>query len=427
MSCRYLPTGQYKCIKKIKEKFTNTSNVISGDWIQVKFPTPFVLTKYTIGGRPGLVGGTGQNRTPATFVLLGSVDGVIWIQLDNRTCELTTTKLFQEFTISENTASFSYYRIIVTKLSPQPYPLWDISQLAFYNKDTRYPPATPVLSDAAPQGYEITTTTGITSGYLPTTNKFSVLFVNTISVAADAPHYSITFKETSYNLTTGAYTGTENTNIGGNICNSNNKCLAAENNSTVSGSNVIQWCPTNQKGMSWSIKDNKLCNNNNLCLDISNNKLIQTSTSTMKWTLSNNKICNNRGECIAGDNWKYFKEPAFSITPIATCTSDTPVILPVPTVAPQAPSARAPSARAPSAATLAPSGSTPSPSGSTPSPSGSAPTPTSKPSGSTPTPTSKPSDLTWVWIIAGIISLGVIAYLIIWWRRRSNRIQDSQI
>ena len=82
------------------------NNKYLGEWLQLRFITPIIVTSYTLTPRSG----TEITRTPSTFWILGSNDGLIWTILDSRS-NLTWTTSAQTFNIT-NLLSFNYYRLI---------------------------------------------------------------------------------------------------------------------------------------------------------------------------------------------------------------------------------------------------------------------------------------------------------------------------
>jgi hypothetical protein len=88
--------------------FDKQNNVYAGEWIQIYLPQPIILSNYIIWPRLDTLH---DKRSPTTFWVLGSTDGIGWSLLDSRS-NLVWTTSSQSFTIT-NVVSFNYYRIVV--------------------------------------------------------------------------------------------------------------------------------------------------------------------------------------------------------------------------------------------------------------------------------------------------------------------------
>jgi hypothetical protein len=84
---------------------------LKGEWLQIKMPSPIALVAYTIvGAREGLA----SSRSPRSFDVLGSNDGVSWILVDTQpsATEWVAT-VGKGFTIATTAAAYSYYRLVI--------------------------------------------------------------------------------------------------------------------------------------------------------------------------------------------------------------------------------------------------------------------------------------------------------------------------
>ena len=93
---------------------------ISGEWLQVKLPTAFSVTKYSIS-RTEYLHSIMNKRLPSEFYLVGSNNGTTWTQLDfrnevqNINPSLPNTAEMS-FTINK-TIAYTHFRIITTKIT----------------------------------------------------------------------------------------------------------------------------------------------------------------------------------------------------------------------------------------------------------------------------------------------------------------------
>jgi len=109
-SSTYNAAGTYIGTVKTYDYIGNTYN---GEWLQIKLVAPLIITSYSITARAD----TAYNQcTPSRWYILGSIDGIIWTLVTSQQTPITWTSQGQTqlFTISNNTYSFLYYRIIVT-------------------------------------------------------------------------------------------------------------------------------------------------------------------------------------------------------------------------------------------------------------------------------------------------------------------------
>jgi len=85
---------------------TNVNNKsYSGEWIQMKLPYKIHLTRYSM------------TTNAKQFVILGSNDGSIWTEIDNKTTTGVLTDEKNQFIItSSNKDAFSYYRIVFQQI-----------------------------------------------------------------------------------------------------------------------------------------------------------------------------------------------------------------------------------------------------------------------------------------------------------------------
>ena len=87
--------------------FSNSQQTVYGEWIQYQLATPSPITSYTLQGRNA----TAQ-RYPVSWIIVGSNDGTNWTLLDTE----TGTSGWGTYTVSQPTAAYTYYRMIITQI-----------------------------------------------------------------------------------------------------------------------------------------------------------------------------------------------------------------------------------------------------------------------------------------------------------------------
>jgi hypothetical protein len=92
--------------------FSNSQQTVYGEWIQYQLATPSPITSYTLQGRNA----TAQ-RYPVSWIIVGSNDGINWTLLDTE----TGTSGWGTYTVSQPTAAYTYYRMIITQITSTGY------------------------------------------------------------------------------------------------------------------------------------------------------------------------------------------------------------------------------------------------------------------------------------------------------------------
>lgn len=97
-----------------------STNGVLGEWIQLKLPTPIILNSYSLlSFGQSLSSGTTYLRTPYTWTIFASNDGVNWTQIDtqsNQPCSYYNV-IVGTYTLSLY-ISYSYYRIVIQAVNP---------------------------------------------------------------------------------------------------------------------------------------------------------------------------------------------------------------------------------------------------------------------------------------------------------------------
>ena len=98
-----------------------TTNVISvgdvsGEWIQIKFPFPFLLTRYSYDSNVNSY----NRRIPREFYIVGSNDGTSWnvVQYRNDPSETANTTSPYTYDVTSN-MSYTHYRMIISRVYKQ--------------------------------------------------------------------------------------------------------------------------------------------------------------------------------------------------------------------------------------------------------------------------------------------------------------------
>jgi hypothetical protein len=86
-----------------------SSQSISGEWLQMKLPSPIILQSFVIQTRGGF-----YNRNPKVFIVAGSNDGSTWSNIT--TVSLTVNPNTSSSNSVSNTISYSYYRLIIQEI-----------------------------------------------------------------------------------------------------------------------------------------------------------------------------------------------------------------------------------------------------------------------------------------------------------------------
>ena len=137
---------------------TSVVNVgtVSGEWIQVKLPSPIRLTRYGLAPRE-----QNGHRFPLDYYVLGSNDGSIWYSIKSVTnSQIPTWPNTQYVDVSNNTQMYMFYRIVctrVTRYGPD-YNMWNFSQFALFGDNSKTYYGTPL-------GSTLNATTDISGSY----------------------------------------------------------------------------------------------------------------------------------------------------------------------------------------------------------------------------------------------------------------------
>jgi len=133
---------------------TNIVNVgtVSGEWIQVKLPSPIRLTRYGLAGRINW-----NARIPLDYYLIGSNNGSTWYSINRVTnSQLPTWPNTQYVDVGENTQLYMFYRIVCTKLGSGQ--MINLSQFALFGDNSKTYYGTPL-------GSSLNTITDISGSY----------------------------------------------------------------------------------------------------------------------------------------------------------------------------------------------------------------------------------------------------------------------
>jgi hypothetical protein len=79
----------------------------AGEWLQIQLPNSIILHRYDMMAYETI-------RNPGSFVLAGSTNGSTWTLIDTQLDNIWTPGTWKSFSLSANTTSYNYYRIITT-------------------------------------------------------------------------------------------------------------------------------------------------------------------------------------------------------------------------------------------------------------------------------------------------------------------------
>ena len=127
--------------------FTNSSQTIYGEWIQLQLLNAVSITSYTIQARYNLYSTNGNgNRTAVSWYLLGSTDGSYWSILDNIRSNFAYSG---SYALQSASDFYTYYRLVVTQI-PSSTSIVDFGGLILYNNNSPIFPAPLTTSAYAP-------------------------------------------------------------------------------------------------------------------------------------------------------------------------------------------------------------------------------------------------------------------------------------
>lgn len=116
----YKSTGTYNTV-------INEVGTISGEWLQIQFPFPIVMTYYMLRARSD--GGISLYQDmPREYYIAGSNNGSTWYSLDYRSDPSTTGVYELSYNLVNNITSYSYYRLAINKIYGQTRQVTDFSE-----------------------------------------------------------------------------------------------------------------------------------------------------------------------------------------------------------------------------------------------------------------------------------------------------------
>ena len=104
------------------------SSTVGGEWIQLQVPTAITITKIQIAPRT-LTDGT--ERVPTDGRILGSTNGSTWSTIGTFTGETYTLGNYTDITVTTST-SYTYFRLVITKLAPGTATTVNISEITYF-------------------------------------------------------------------------------------------------------------------------------------------------------------------------------------------------------------------------------------------------------------------------------------------------------
>jgi hypothetical protein len=83
--------------------------IYAGEWLQMRLPHTILLASYQLTAN--------DSSGPASFALLGSLDGLEWNLVDSRLNLVWTPTETKTFIVTSSPAAYSYYRVVVTHVT----------------------------------------------------------------------------------------------------------------------------------------------------------------------------------------------------------------------------------------------------------------------------------------------------------------------
>ena len=105
------------------------SSTVGGEWIQLQVPTAITITKIQIA--PRTLSPDGTERVPAEGRILGSNNGSTWSNIGTFTGKTYTLGNYTDITVTTST-SYTYFRIVITKLAPGTATTVNISEIKYF-------------------------------------------------------------------------------------------------------------------------------------------------------------------------------------------------------------------------------------------------------------------------------------------------------
>jgi hypothetical protein len=89
-----------------------TITALKGEWLQILLPYGLVLNGYNILPRNVT---TTDGSIPQEWYVIGSNDGTTWNIIDYRSVSITNHQTLQTYTVTGQTVSYLYFRIVILK------------------------------------------------------------------------------------------------------------------------------------------------------------------------------------------------------------------------------------------------------------------------------------------------------------------------
>ena len=92
------------------------STIVRGEWVQIQLPEAVSIVRYGLTPVAGVL----TRRMPGVFTVAGSNDGITWTAVDSRNIVGAASykiKTLNQFLLPTPSASYTYYRLITTKLA----------------------------------------------------------------------------------------------------------------------------------------------------------------------------------------------------------------------------------------------------------------------------------------------------------------------
>lgn len=200
-------------------------SIVSGEYVQIQLPSSISVSSYmVVGARSTVI----AQRSPQSFVLVGSTDGTNWVSIDDQVNLVWTTQS-RTFNVIGNVGAYIYYRLIIRIVGNNGADTTSAGRESAECVELRlYGAPAPAPSEWPPSAMSANTTTingqvyvaSASTTYSTIYQAFNAFDTNSSTrwvcsgVGGTAPN-----NVDVYNNTTGAYTGSVSTTVSGSAVN----------------------------------------------------------------------------------------------------------------------------------------------------------------------------------------------------------------
>lgn len=153
-------------------------------WIEYKFNTPKIINKYRFDN-------TNMNETfyPVSWTVNGSNNRTDWVVLDTKSNQGGTGNPYIYTASFNNSTPYLYYRVIATAVSSNTTPVWNLSELLFYEALPVYGLVSMGIENPSSEDYIDKGFDDATLALLTNSNMYSTLNSPELSLYVEDPEY----------------------------------------------------------------------------------------------------------------------------------------------------------------------------------------------------------------------------------------------